>query len=98
MTVHGRHSAEGSRIQTEDFTPIGVLVSYLWKRLAREDPALRDLANYYQHTEISGIGSGKGRYWQPDLIYSPEVLSGFGIYGPLTGEVNAWSEWFSGFG
>ena len=98
MTVHGRHSAEGSRIQTEDFTPIGVLVSYLWKRLAWEDPALRDLANYYQHTEISGIGSGKARYWQSDLIYSPEVLSGFGTYGPLTGETNAWSEWFSCFG
>ncbi len=98
MTVHGGHSAGGSRIQTEDFTPIGVLVSGLWKRLAREDPALRDLANYYQRTEIAGIGSGKGRYWWADFIFSPDVLSGFGIYGPLTGEVNHWSEWFSCFG
>ena len=97
-TVHSRHSAEGSPIQTQDFTPIGVLVSNLWMRLAREDPAFRDLANYYQRTEISGIGAGRGRNWQSDLIYSPEVLSGFGIYGPLTGETNAWSEWFSGFG
>ena len=98
VTVNSRRSAECSHIQIEDFTPIGALISYLWQRLAWEDPALRDLANYYHHTHMGGGGSGKGRNWQSNLIYTAEVFSGFGIYGPLTGEVNTWSEWFSGFG
>ena len=97
-TVNSKRSAECSHIQIEDFTPIGALISNLWQRLALEDPALRDLANYYHHTHIGGGGSGKGRDWQSDLIYSPEVFSGFGIHGPLTGEANTWSEWFSFFG
>ena len=98
VTVNSRRSAECSHIQIEDFTPIGALISYLWRRLAWEDPALRDLANYYHHTHIGGGGSGKVRHWQSNLIYTAEVFSGFGIYGPLTGEVNTWSEWFSYFG
>ena len=97
-TVNSRRSAECSHIHIEDFTPIGALISNLWQRFAWEDPALRELAIYYHHTHIGGGGSGKGRHWQSNLIYTAEVLSGFGTHGPLTGEVNRWSEWFSYFG
>lgn len=89
--------AASSDIQAEDFTSIGVLISNLSKRLAWEDPTLRDLADYYHDTKIIGEGSGTQRKWQPNVIYSPEVCSGFGICGPLAGKANTWNEWVSGF-
>ena len=87
----------GSTIQVEDFTSIGVLISNLSKRLAWEDPTLRDLADYYHDIKLTSTGSGRQRRWQANLIYSPEVFSGYGIHGPLVGEANIWNEWFSGF-
>ena len=84
-------------IQIEDFTSIGALISNLSKRLAWEDPTLRDLADYYHDTKMTGPGSGTLRKWQAKLIYSSEVFSGFGIRGLLAGEANTWNEWFSGF-
>ena len=83
--------------QVKSFTPIGVLISNLSRRLAWEDSALRDLADYYHDTNITGGGSGKMRNWRPNSIYSAEVHSRFGVRGPLTGEANIWDEWFSGF-
>ena len=96
ITAYIRHTPDcGS--QVGNFTPIGVLISRLLKRLAWEDSALRDLADYYYNTEMAGSGSGKIRSWQPNSIYSAEVHSGFGVRGPLAGEANTWDEWFSGF-
>lgn len=56
-----------------------------------------DLADYYHDIKLTSNGSGISRNWQPNLIYSPEVFSGFGIQGPLVGAVNTWNEWFSVF-
>ena len=95
ITDYTRWTA-GSDIQVEDFTSIGVLISNLSKRLAWEDPTLRALADYYHDIKITGTGSGVQRRWQPNLIYSREVFSGFGIHGPV-GEGNTWNEWFLGF-
>ena len=91
ITVYLKHFTNADT-QVKDFLPIGALISNLWKRLAREDPALRDLANCYYHTKISGSASGMVRSWQPNLIYTSKVFSGFGIHGRLTGEANVWSE------
>ena len=44
--------------QVEHFTPIGALIYYLSQRLAREDSALRDLADYYRITNIAGSAEG----------------------------------------
>ena len=44
--------------QVKHFTPIGVLISKLSQWLAWEDPLLRDLADYYRTTNISGNGTG----------------------------------------
>ena len=96
ITTYTRWTA-GSDIQVEDFTSIGVLISNLSKRLAWEDPTLRDLADYYHDIKLTSSGSGIQRKWQANSIYSSEVFSGFGIRGPLTGEVNTWNEWFSAF-
>ena len=80
--------------QAEHFTPIGVLISDLSRRLAREDPALRDLADYYRI--ISGVGGGYFRDW-PISIYSdrvrPRVEAGHLLNGPGL----AWDEWNVGF-
>lgn len=97
ITAHMRHTPScGS--QVGNFTPIGVLISSLSRRLGWEDSALRDLANYYHDTNITGGGSGTTRSWMPNSIYSAEVHSGFGVRGPVTGRTNAWNEWFSYFG
>ena len=96
ITSYTRWTA-GSEIQVEDFTSIGVLISNLSKRLAWEDPTLRDLADYYHDIKLTSTGSGIQRKWQANLIYSSEVFSGFGIRGPLTGEANTWNKWFSAF-
>jgi len=58
--------------QVEQFTPIGVLISYLSQKLAWEDPSLRDLADYYRITNIAGSGKGYMREW-PSSIYSKDV-------------------------
>ena len=58
--------------QVEHFTPIGAFISKLSRQLAWEDSALRDLADYYQGTNISGIGEGDFRPW-PKSIYSKKV-------------------------
>ena len=97
MTTYYTKWAAGNDIQVEDFTSIGVLISYLSRRLAWENSALRDLADYYRDIKITGDGSGISRNWQPNVIYSPEVFSNFGIRGPLTGEANTWNEWCSIF-
>ena len=44
--------------QTKYFTAIGTLISNLSRRLAWEDPTLRDLADYYEVTKIGGTGGG----------------------------------------
>ena len=97
VAVYGRHTAACDS-QVDNFTPIGVLICSLSRRLAWEDSALRDLADYYRDTNITGIGSGKKRSWEPSSIYSTKVYDGFGVRGPLTGKANVWDEWFSVFG
>ncbi|RKU27276.1 hypothetical protein C6499_12085 [Candidatus Poribacteria bacterium] len=104
MTHHTAMSSDDSETQTgipkQNFTPIGYIISHLWNRLAREDSSLRDLAHYYMKANISGVSSTKNdkiRLWKPDSVYAAEVLSGFGTHGPLGGESNYWSEWFSIF-
>lgn len=83
--------------QVENSTPIGVLISSLSRKLAWEDSALRDVADYYQDTELSGGGSGKQRSWTPNSIYSKKVYDRMGVRGPLIGKANLWDEWLTGF-
>ena len=75
--------------QVEYFTPIGVLISRLSQWLAWEDPALRDLADYYSITNIAGISAGEFRHW-PLSIYSERVRPRVEA-GSLCHQ--AWDEW-----
>ena len=73
-------------------TPIGNLISSLSGRIAWEDPALRDLAKYYQYTGIAGGGRGHQRHWFTS-IYSEKVQRGIQEGGKLTSIVSNWDEW-----
>ena len=76
--------------QVEHFTPIGALIYYLSQRLAREDSALRDLADYYRITNIAGSAEGFLRLW-PTSIYSASTQSRVEM-GDLSND-KAWTEW-----
>ena len=76
--------------QAEHFTPIGTLISNLSQRLAREDPALRDLADYYQI--IKGSGAGSFRSW-PLSIYGKSVRPRVEAGNLTTGLAAIWDEW-----
>lgn len=76
--------------QVTQFTPVGVLISYLLQKLAWENPSFRDLADYYRITNIAGSGAGNMRKW-PTSIYSSEIRSRV-----ETGELSngkSWDEW-----
>lgn len=76
--------------QSEQFTPIGGLISYLSQKLAREDFSLRDLADYYRICNISGSGAGNIRLW-PSSIYSEEIRGR--IEAGMLSNGKAWDEW-----
>ena len=75
--------------QTQHFTPIGVFISSLSKKLAWENLQLRDLVNYYKGVKIDGSGYGGGIPW-PSSIYSKRVRrrleAGYGSR-------DDWDEW-----
>lgn len=81
QSTYARHTYSHNN-QTKIFTPIGTLISNLSRRLAWEDPTLRDLADYYQVTKIGGTGEGGFRQW-PISIYSENVRGG--IEGGMKG-------------
>ena len=80
--------------QFEQFTPIGVLISYLSQKLAWENPSLRDLADYYRITNIAGSGRGYMRMW-PSSIYSEEIRTHVEAGRLLNSK--PWDEWRVGF-
>ena len=80
--------------QIKQFTPIGVLVSYLSQKLAWESPELRDLSDYYRITNIAGSGGGFMREWSTS-IYSNGVRSS--IEAGMLSNGKPWDEWSISF-
>jgi hypothetical protein len=80
--------------QVEQFTPIGVFISYLSQKLAWEDPSLRDLAAYYRITNIAGSGKGCMRKWSAS-IYSDEIRAR--VEAGMLSNGKAWDEWSIAF-
>jgi hypothetical protein len=76
--------------QVNQFTPIGVLISYLSQKMAWEDPSFRDLADYYRITNIAGSGAGHMRMW-PASIYSDEIRSR--VVAGMLSNGKPWDEW-----
>jgi hypothetical protein len=80
--------------QIDQFTPIGVLISYLWKKLAWENSELRDLADYYGAVGIAGAGVGSIRTW-PSSIYSEEIRQR--VEKGILSNGKSWDEWHLSF-
>jgi len=76
--------------KAESFAPIGVLISHLSQKLAWEEPSLRDLADYYRKTNISGSARGSLRRW-PSSIFSEEIRPRVEAGYLVSGE--SWDEW-----
>ena len=66
------------RIPHEYGTPIGAFISYLIERMAWENPDMRDIAEYFTQSNISGMTGAFGpighlrRLW-PSSIYSKQI-------------------------
>ena len=92
QSIYARHTPS-HQAQYEHFKPIGTLISFLTRRLAWEDPTLRNLVDYYFGTRIGGNSEGKFRQW-PISVYSKGVQIRL-----LSGRVNlpqsamSWDEW-----
>ena len=72
------------------FTPTGVLVSSLMRRLGWEVPELQEMADYYTQTIPFGRGTGGSRYWSNDVL-SEGVLESLRKGGKLADA--SWDEW-----
>ena len=96
LSMYAQHTFSHER-QTGSFTPIGTLISNLSRRLAWENPELRDLVDYYKDTEIGGTGQAPVRPW-PISIYSEDVQRS--IQGGVSGassHITTWNEWQMGY-
>jgi hypothetical protein len=67
------------------FSPIGAFLTSLLKRLGEQDPSLKELADYFFSTGISGRGSGHTRTW-PLEVLSPEWARKIDAWMPATGQ------------
>ncbi len=72
------------------FKPVGALLSDLTRRLAWEDAGVRDIADYYRLTNLSGEGAGTMRFWPPN-VYGDDTKRRVGT-GQLTNGAH-WDEW-----
>lgn len=62
--------------QIQHFTPIGAFICSLTRKLSWRRPNLQDIARYYAQAKVGGSGEGINvRFWQPENVYSAEVLS-----------------------
>lgn len=75
---------------SDPFTPIGAFIAHLSRKLAWEDPGLRDFADYYRMVDLQGSGYGDGRKWSSS-IFSHEVRSRMGAEQSQT--AFGWDEW-----
>lgn len=66
-----RHSKEIEN-QTENFSPIGAMITALFQKLAWQVPGLQNLSSYFTQVNIQGSGQGNMRTWESS-IYSEEV-------------------------
>lgn len=93
LSVYYGHTRKHEQ-QVDQFTPIGVLISYLSQKLAWQNPSLRDLADYYRITNIAGSGKGYRRLW-PSSIYSEEIRSR--VEAGRLSNGKPWDEWHVAF-
>ncbi|WP_419937109.1 DUF6602 domain-containing protein [Candidatus Palauibacter sp.] len=72
--------------EPQNHTPIGSLIALLSAKLAWTNPALRELASYYEAISMMGSGFGFTRWWPSVEVYSANLLAELhaGMRNPLT--------------
>jgi hypothetical protein len=88
-TAYMQHSPQVD-LQKPEFQPIGPFLNYLFRKLAREHDALRNLSDYFRLADLGGSGRGYMRCW-PSSIYS-DVIRQRVVAGALSNGV-PWDEW-----
>ncbi len=80
--------------QLPSFTPVGAMTSKLLKKLAWEDPNIRQIAEYFNLTNIDGLGNGHTRSWEistfSDLVRNKQVPTDY----PNNRDWNEWGTYF----
>lgn len=71
--------------------PVAQLCAFLTSRLAREDPSMRPIADYFRVAGLLGHSRGSGKAWRLSEVYSDEVAERLRRDGVSWGE--AWSTW-----
>ena len=94
VSSHIGSMSSRSENKADRFTPLGGLISYLTRRLAWENPGLRDLADYYRQAKLIGSGQGGMRTWS-SAIYSDEIRSR--VEAGQLSNGKPWDEWSVGF-
>jgi len=89
-----KQSAKWEENQREYFSPLGVLLSCLYSKLAWTFPDMRQLEEYFRKADLLGRGSGGMRLWRIG-IYSEAIRER--VYkGHLSNGI-AFDEWSIGF-
>ncbi|WP_128290830.1 DUF6602 domain-containing protein [Afifella aestuarii] len=83
-------AAYDSQDQYQDFRPVGALIAALTRRIAAEDAAVRDIADYYDMANLGGQNRGTLRTWPLD-VYSADVRPKVERRQLINGE--PWDEW-----
>ena len=82
--------SEESENQSENFSPIGAMLTFLLTKLSWEYPNLRSLSNYFLATDLHGSGIGEMRKWESS-IYTDETWDR--IKNNELSKGRAWDDW-----
>lgn len=79
--------------QKDYFSPLGVLLSELFTKLAWTFPDMRNLEEYFRQVELRGAGEGMSRRW-PSGIFSEKIQNRI-CNGPFSNEFyDEWSAFY----
>jgi hypothetical protein len=84
----------GTEQQSENFAPVGSLLSSLYSELAWTFPDMRQLEEYFRRVNLVGCGQGQMRLWSID-IYSKAIRDR--VYQGFLSNGAPYDEWHFGF-
>jgi hypothetical protein len=88
-STYMRHAIGADR-QGEFFSPLGVLLSHLYSKLAWTFPDMRNLEEYFRRVNLQGTGQGAMRRWEIS-IYSNTIRDR--VYNGVLSNGTSFDEW-----
>jgi hypothetical protein len=82
--------AIGQERQADFFSPLGLLLSHLYSKLAWTFPDMRNLEEYFRKVNLCGSGAGRMRQWDIS-IYSPQIRER--VYNGMLSNGRSFDEW-----